>query len=404
MNPTFKALLIIGIILFVMVTCGCAGQRTGKSHTEITYQAEITVVKEKGGRVDWSCTLNVVAFDKRGVDGFYDVYLMDPDGSHERCLTCDTTSHHNGNPAWHPSGEWIVFQSVDTALLPVMNPEDINAYTNPGAGWLNNLWVMDNEGSTFYQLTSVGTKGGVLHPHFSHDGTKLLWAERVEGDETGSTGEWALKIADFTITENGPVIGNIRSFSPGEQHAFCESHGFSFDDTRILFSGNLQKDQPMYGLDIYELDLETQKLTQLTESFYEWDEHAHYSPDGQTIVWMSSAGYNVNPLRADFWLMNADGSHKQQLTFFNESGHPHYRGVTVAADSTWGPDGTIIAYIKTERAGLGSEGSIVRIELKEEGNSWILTCNLIYVSYLALFALILGMYQNKIKRAEYRNR
>jgi hypothetical protein len=35
----------------------------------------------------------------------------------------------------------------------------------------------------------------------------------------------------------------------------------------------------------------------------------------------------------------------------------------VAADSSWGPDGKkIIAYIKTESAGVGSEGSIIMIE------------------------------------------
>lgn len=70
----------------------------------------------------------------------------------------------------------------------------------------------------------------------------------------------------------------------------------------------------------------------------------------------------------------------------------------MAADSAWGPDGkTIIAYIKTECAGLGSEGSIVKIELKEKENFWVLTHNLVHIRFLALCAIILGIYQNKMK-------
>ncbi len=377
-NCFMKKLYILrmSVILLTLLANGCTREKIqdAESRTpKMDYHVTITVIKEKGGRVDWSHALNVIAFDKRGEDGFYDVYIMNPDGSNEYCLTCDTGLHHMGNPAWHPSGEWIVFQAVNTALIPLyMDAEEVNAHTNPGAGWLNNLWVTDRRGH-FYQLTDVGNKGGVLHPHFSHDGSQLLWAERI-GDDT--TGAWVLNIADFTITDK-PHLMNIQSFTPGVQQ-FYESHGFSPDDTKILFSGNLQKDQPLWGLDIYELNIKTQKLTPLTDTFYEWDEHAHYSPDGQKIVWMSSAGYDMNPLKADFWIMDYDGSHKQQLTFFNTSTHVHYMGAPiVAADSSWGPDGQkIIAYIKTESKGLASDGSIIMIELNHY-NPWIVLASIL---------------------------
>ena len=372
-----KLMFLISVVM-IGLTYGCVNQ-TPETQLEDTvkpesaseeYSVKISIIMEKGGRVDWSHALNVIVFDKKGNDGYYEVYTMNPDGSDEYCLTCHIPglSHNSGNPAWHPSGEWIVFQSVNTSLIPsYMDSQDVHAHTNPGAGWLNNLWATDSKGEKFYQLTDVGTKGGVLHPHFSHDGSKLLWAEKTEktGDP-GSTGGWELKVADF-VTENGPVLENIKSFTPGKQQDFYESHGFSPDDTKILFSSNLLKDQPLWGMDIYELDLKTQALTPLTDTFYQWDEHAQYSPDGEKIVWMSSAGYDMNPLRTEFWIMDCNGSEKQQLTFFNRRDHPHYMGKPiVAADSSWGPDGkTIIAYIKTESAGLGSEGAIVMMELEE---------------------------------------
>jgi Tol biopolymer transport system component len=319
---------------------GCANQAL-KPDKESAYTSDysitITTITEKGGRVDWSHTLNLIVFDRKGEDGFYDVYIMGPDGTNEYCLTCDLElDHHMGSPSWHPSGEWIVFQMVNTALIPSdRGAEEVKAYTNPGAGWLNNIWVTDRKGH-FYQLTDVGDKGGVLHPHFSHDGSRLSWAERVD-DKPGSTsGIWVLHVADFVMTDT-PHLENILTFSPGEQHELYENHGFSPDDTKILFSGNVQKNQPKWGWDICLVDIKTERLTPLTTTFSEWDEHASYSPDGKKIVWTSSMGYDTDPLKTDFWIMDADGSHKQQLTFFNMPDHPHYMGIPiVAADSCWG--------------------------------------------------------------------
>jgi len=42
--------------------------------------------------------------------------------------------------------------------------------------------------------------------------------------------------------------------------------------------------------------------------------------------------------------MNADGSGKTRLTYFNEPGHTEYTGERiVAADSSWSPDGMRLA-------------------------------------------------------------
>ena len=366
MNPT-KVNFVMSIVFIILIT-GCVAQSDTQDTPSIKdYTIKITPFKEKGGRVDWSHKRNLIAYDKREPKEYYNIYVTDPYGLTEDFLTRIPFTHHCGNPAWHPSGTWLVFQSVDTDLIPSnMDPEDVNAYTNPGAGWLNELWLVDvgkiNE-RHFYQLYTIDTKGGVLHPHFSPDGTKLLWAERIGGGDT-DTGTWVLKVADFDSVEKD--LKNIQVFTPGEQPCFYESHGFSPDGTKILFSGNLQKGQPLYGMNIYELDLETHELTQLTDTFYQWDEHAHYSPDGQKIVWMSSQGYDMTPLKTDYWIMDFDGSNKTQLTFFNTPGHAHYRGMPiVAADSSWSPDGNrIVAYIKTESKGLSSEGSLVMIEFE----------------------------------------
>ncbi len=303
----------------------------------------ITTIKEKGGRLDWSHKLNLIALDRRGEDGYYDVYIMSPDGSDETCLTCDRPglpTGHMGNPAWHPSGDYIVFQ----AEKPTHGGRSTKAL--PGYGIDNDLWLITRDGKHYYQLTDTPPEMGVLHPHFSHDGSKLLWAEKV--GEGGEYGVWALKVADFVVDESGPHLANVQTYQPGGK-VFHEGHGFSPDDTKIIFSGNLEPGQREFGIDIYTLDLKTQELERLTTTLDQWDEHAHYSPSGNKIVWMSTMGCKCNPsrsldLRADYWLMNADGSGKTRLTYFNEPGHAEYTGERiVAADSSWSPDGMRLA-------------------------------------------------------------
>ncbi|HEC95255.1 MAG TPA: hypothetical protein ENI45_04745, partial [Thermoplasmatales archaeon] len=76
-----------------------------------TLVENVKLVKENGWRVDWSPNGDLIAFDKTREDGYYDVYVMNPDGTGEKCLTDkpDLPKGHKGCPAWHPSGEYIVF-------------------------------------------------------------------------------------------------------------------------------------------------------------------------------------------------------------------------------------------------------------------------------------------------------
>src|SRR5688500_16297500 len=67
--------------------------------------ATIRTLTADGGRVDWShAGDDRIAFDRKGDDGYFDVYTMNPDGSAELCLTCEHPAlpHRNqGQPAWH---------------------------------------------------------------------------------------------------------------------------------------------------------------------------------------------------------------------------------------------------------------------------------------------------------------
>ena len=74
-------------------------------------------------------------------------------------------------------------------------------------------------------------------------------------------------IADFVETPK-PHLENIRSFQP-KGKVWYETHGFSPDDSKILCTIALGG-QAYKNYDIWEMDLETQELTQLTDTPDVW--------------------------------------------------------------------------------------------------------------------------------------
>lgn len=337
--------------------------------------AGVTVLVDRvGGRVDWSHATGLIAAGIMGRDGYADIELLRPDGTRLACLTCghpQVPQRHNDLPAWHPSGAYILFQSLDPALdLPV--GERLEAYlTQGGAGLNHNLWLITRDGRRAWRLTRVRAGEASLHPHISPDGRTVFWAARVQ---EGRRKVWALRLADLVLDGRGARLVNVRTLRPrGGPETFYESHGFTPDGGTVIFSASIGRAHP-FDLDIWTLDLRTGRLRNLTDTPGEWDEHAQLSPDGRTIVWMTNRGYPVPvrdfsrygaTLRTDYWLMDADGSRQRRLTFFNERGAPEYTGGrTIVADSAWNRAGDALVATMIVFAGRQPERRIVRLDLR----------------------------------------
>lgn len=227
---TMKPLGLSLLALMVLVPLTGCSPKESSAPKHITDNLQLL---REGRFPKWCHKNNLITFDQV-VDGNYKIFVMKPDGFSERCLTCNkqgVPQKHNGNPAWHPSGDYIVFTAEKEN-----SPEQYSEFAIPGTGFNCDLWVMTSDREHFYQLTNLPLypMRAVIHPQFSHDGKK------------------------------------------------------------ILFSANLIPGQQVTGLDIYELDLDTLELTRLTSTLDDWDEHAHYSPDGKKIAWMSSTGYLIS--------------------------------------------------------------------------------------------------------------
>ena len=396
-SRTMVRLLIVALVAFLALSgqvavakkppkpvCGNGVCETGEDSTTCPDDCgnyvlkSITPIAWNGVKgVDWSATRGLIAFGRADYsDGYYDVWVMDPDGSDPVCLTCDNDSapgKHCGNPAWHPSGDSIVFTAENPDLPDILDP-----YAIPGRGLGNNLWLISDDGASLFQLTDYPLSPpyvGVVHPQFSHDGNKLFWGERI-ADGDSFSGGWVLKLADFVVSETeDPHLENVEVLTPGAQDCFYEGHDFSFDDGKVLFSGNLLDGQIAYGLDIYELDLDTGELVRLTSTDTDWDEHAHYSPDDSSIAWMSSMGFRINwrkveddwrgHLITELWIMGSDGSHPQQITHFNDPAYPEYLDArAIVSDISWGPDPKRLVALVAYEVGDGLDTMIVIIELE----------------------------------------
>jgi Tol biopolymer transport system component len=360
----------LSLALFIILVVACV-KAENKAPTILAQPKEnmagITIITENGGHLSWSKKNNKIAFDRLGRDKYFDLWIMNPDGSNQKAITVNhpkLPNKHIGQPAWHPSAKLIVIQAQKGHV-----PRYADTKCTPGAGALNDLWIITADGKRAWKIHTVRDEvsknaAGVLHPHFSHDGSKLFWAERTR-DNGKPFGEWILRIAEFRFSQaTGPRLGRIRDYNPGGGSSFFESHNFSPDDQYVLFTGN--QDGP---LEIYEMNVDSGAVRRLTHhSVYTWDEHAQYSPDGKKIIWMSSKGlhFSVKPfdLETEFWIMNRDGSSKRQLTWFHTPNHPHYlnKSFVVAADFDWSPDGSqIAALILTNRPETRDRGSGINV-------------------------------------------
>jgi Tol biopolymer transport system component len=302
--------------------------------------SRVSTLKQGASRLDWKG--DQIAFDMLGSDGFFDLYVMRADGSQQKCVTCDhpdIPKRNVGQPTWHPDGRYLVLQAEKGQHRKLV----FDHVATPGAGVLNDLWVLDMQTNKAWPIREVqdAPGQGTLHPHFSSDGRMLSWSEMKEKGGMAARkqlGYWQIMVADFRVEGGRPRLSNVRGYEPGGT-GFYENHGFSPDGKRLIFTSNFEG-KGRFDYDIYTFEMATRKLTKLTHEDY--NEHAKYSPDGKYIVWMTNRGNKGGG--TDYWIMNADGSNQRRLTSFNVKGAPEYVGrKTAVADFAWRPDGRAIA-------------------------------------------------------------
>ena len=314
-----------------------SGTTTTVSETPLRYleATSVKVVTTEGGRLDWSRD-GRIAYDKRTRDVLYDVWIMDYESPDEAyCVTCDAAElpeGHRGNPEWHPSGEWIIFQAgvkVGNALV-----------TQPGSGVANEIWAIRPDGTDAVELFDIpdpNSFDGALHPHFNHAGDEIVFARYVGFPVLFDIYTLPFDAADPGLTELTEVIPGDSKDWPD---ALYETHGYSHDDTQIVFTGFTNATE--HNNDILIADATTGVLIdQVTTSEEVWDEHAHFQPGTDRLLWSSSADIPDGAgtafaggldSQADWWVRELDGE-VRRLTYFADPDWP-LRNATMIADGS----------------------------------------------------------------------
>ncbi len=355
-------------------------KREGKQNhpLEKEISQNIKLIMPGGAFPVWSSIADKITFTKK-VGDKYEVFVMDPDGSNAKCLTCNKPAFKNcgnrGQSYWHPSGKYIVFSAEN-----VRDQEDKFAVRRPGIGRNFNVWIMTADGTNFWQITDYPINWGVIETKFSHDGTKIYWNEEFSmekyphggpNDPTPHPGSywgsgrgalqlqfkyrkgeeacaWRVVYADIAFSNDGPKISNIQKINPPDGFTLIEANGFTPDDKGFIYSYDPLTEtmgRDLWG-EIYTSDLRGKNFKRLTLTPFRHDEDPVYSPDGRKIIYKEATkGKGLPTDGMEIFVMDADGQNKVQLTHFSDPGYPEYREDWLQiVEIDWSPDGKKIIF------------------------------------------------------------
>ncbi len=315
------------------------------------YVKEVARVHKGVGRPEWSRQGDWVAFDKDTERGFRGLHVGTLTGGLDQCLTCDSWDLRHSHvlaPTWHPSGKVLVAMVQGPAKRLDL---DTWKLAGPDRALHSELWAFTRDGRDAWQMTQVvGQGGAVLDPHFSHEGNRLAWAQRVDTTTGGRWGSWQVRVAEFKIKRGLPRLGKVQTLDALPWPGFLSVHGFTDDDKGLWLTvtpaPGRNREEGRRGFSIGRFDLETRTFEPLATTG-SWDSSPSGIPRSQRRVWVSDRGIERPrspqlPWRGDLWLASESGRRQERLTYFNDPKSDHYLGEAWIADTSWSPDGTEI--------------------------------------------------------------
>ena len=395
-----RSIIFISAIIVLFILLGLSIRYKSKKPASPTNLRSITIAPDNlnsctikslekigpGWYPKWHPKKDLLVFNKGvGPLGIQELFTAKPDGSEERCLTCNKDipgtfkkwliHGHRGEPAWHPSGDYLVFLATNE------NGDFIKGLS--GIGSNNDVFITTADGSKFWQITNIEPHRGLGGPAFSHDGTKIEWLEEYSCERQtcpepyltnkecsdlpyekcrccapldersllrGNGEDFLLlrnKIADITFGPDGPLISNIQTivFNHEGKRMLDHGSGFTPNDEELIFKAadiNETNGRP-FCADIYTSNLngDYTSFKRLTKSPLFHEENSTISPDGRKIAYTSGPLVGYVFFKLDLYLMDSDGTNNQRLTYFNESGSPEFDNqLHSVGEGSWSNDGT----------------------------------------------------------------
>lgn len=328
----------------------------------------LSLVTPTAGRVAWAPRGDWIAYDRVDAEGFSRLYIARPDGHDRRCLTCDPLefrNRHTGNPTWHPSGDYLVFEA-EKPFRRAGAPEPFLRV--PGRNLGNDLWAIRFDGRTFFRLTNHVERGsGRVHSaRFSHEGDQLVWAER-EAAGGGGWGGWVIRVAQTESSRGMPRLRRVRAHKIDREHRYYEPYGFTTDDRGLLLASERPPGDPESGLDLFVLRLDTGEATRLTGGAASLNRFASLSPNGRWVAWATNRDQPAprpgTAAALDLWMMRTDGFDARRLTRMSDVFAEGYLGPTAIRSADWSPEGDRLLILASTLSEETTSGSLYLLEL-----------------------------------------
>jgi Tol biopolymer transport system component len=260
----------------------------------------------------------LIAYSSYREDGGSDLYLIDSDGDNRRQIL-DCAEGACSNPSWEPNGRRLIYERRTFST---------------GAPGPPRLWWLDlSSGQTVPVFEDSQYLGSFAR--FSPDGRWIAYI---------SPNNQEIQLYD---QESGR---SVRIPSSSGEPAAWSADGSSVLITEIDFSGE------QYSIYMYEVDVETAEVTQISGENQVIDGWPTLSPNGEWVA------FNRKPptsaMGKQMWVMGADGSEMVQLT--NDTGVHH-------GPPAWSPDGRWLVFQQFAQTELNAEPEIwlLNVETQE---------------------------------------
>ncbi len=196
------------------------------------------------------------------------VWMINQDG------TLPTQLRDGEQPSFSPDGEWIVFTRKDQVTK------------------ISNIWIMKKDGSNLSQITF----------HSKDWEAKAIKKERKQSyvaKGKNAKGKEKVVVTTLVSASHSKIVGDVHPH-------------WSPDGTRIVFASDRGRDYyGRHNMDIWMINCDGSNLTQLTTNGSD-DDYPVWDPSGNYVYFISNRGFEWNVWRLD--VGNAGGMEQPSAT------------------------------------------------------------------------------------------